>query len=298
MTRAIITGGRGFAGRHLEAELAAAGYDVVPLDRGDRFDVTDRDGVHHIFAALRPDVVFHLAAFAHVGASWDTPIEVWRVNTEGTLNVLHAANDAGARRVVVTGSAEEYGRVDETVDRVSETTPLRPMSPYGASKVAADFLALQAWLGNGLETIRVRPFNHTGAGQTGQFLAPALAQRVAAAERESHDEIIVGNVDPVRELLDVRDVVRAYRLLAELGEPGEAYNVCAGIGYRVGELAETMLSLAQRPLRLVVDPDLVRPVEVPRLVGDPTKLAAATGWTPQYSLADTLGEVLAQARLQ
>jgi GDP-4-dehydro-6-deoxy-D-mannose reductase len=295
--RAVITGGRGFAGRHLEVELGTAGYDVVALDRGDAFDVTDRDGGHHVFAALKPTVVFHLAAFAHVGASWDAPVAVWRVNTEGTLNVLDAARDADVHRVVVIGSAEEYGRVDKDVDRVDENAPLRPMSPYGASKVAADYLALQAWLGNALETIRVRPFNHTGAGQTGQFLAPALAQRVAAAERDEHDVITVGNVDPVRELLDVRDVVRAYRLLAEHGTPGEAYNVCAGVGYQVGELAATMLSLARRPLRLEVDPALVRPVEVPRLVGDPAKLMAATGWIPEHTLAETLATVLDAARV-
>ncbi len=173
---------------------------------------------------------------------------------------------------------------------------MRPITPYGASKVAASYLALQAWLGSGLETIRVRPFNHTGPGQSARFLVPALAQRIVEAERDERDEIAVGNLDPVRDVNDVRDVVRAYRLLASDGAPGEVYNVCSGTGVSVREIAELLLAHAQRPLRLVQDPALVRPVEVPRLVGDASKLRAATGWEPEYTLDDTLRDVLQGAR--
>jgi GDP-4-dehydro-6-deoxy-D-mannose reductase len=293
--RCVITGGRGFAGAYLQRELLDAGHDVHLLDRADGFDVCDWELVHHTFASLRPEIIYHLAAFTHVGESWGAAVDVWRVNAEGTLNILEAAADCSARRVLVVGSAEEYGRVDPSIGRVSEKTELRPVTPYGVSKVAADYLALQAWLGTGLETVRVRPFNHTGAGQLARFVVPALAARVAHAEHLGESKIVVGNLDPVRELLDVRDVVRAYRLLAEDGEPGDVYNVCAGVGYRVGEIADALLALADRPLELEVDPALVRPVDVPRLIGDGSKLAA-TGWAPRFELDDTLRAVLDAAR--
>jgi GDP-4-dehydro-6-deoxy-D-mannose reductase len=298
VTLAAITGGRGFAGQHLARELVAAGQDVVLLDRSDGFDVADRAHVHDRFTGLCPQVVYHLAAFTHVGDSWQAPVETWRVNTEGTLNVLDACVAAGVGRVVVVGSAEEYGRIDPAIERVDETAELRPASPYAASKVAADYLALQAFLGEALETVRVRPFNHSGPGQSPRFLVPAVAARIASAEADGRDTIAVGNLDPVRELLDVRDVVRAYRLLAELGEPGAVYNVCSGVGRPVREPVEAMLAHSTRPLQLVVDPALVRPVDVPRLVGDPTCVHAATGWEPQIPLAQTLREVLEDARHQ
>ncbi len=296
MSLAVITGGRGFAGTHLAHALVEHGGDAVVLDRSDGFDVTDRDAVHHRFASLRPDVVYHLAALTHVGESWSAARSVWRVNAEGTLNVLDAARDASVTRVVVIGSAEEYGRSADRSTRLTEDSELLPVSPYAVSKVAAEFLALQAWLGHGLEVVRVRPFNHTGAGQSPRFVIPALAARVARAERDGSDAVVVGNLDAVRELLDVRDVVRAYASLAELAAPGDVYNVCVGVGHRVGDLAARLLAMASRRLDLVVDPALTRPIETPRLVGDPTKLVATTGWRPEHTVDDTLQWVLDDAR--
>ena len=295
--KALVTGAHGFAGRYLVRHLREMGDDVVELDRGGEHgvDVVDRAGVHTVIDAHRPDVVYHLAAFTHVGESWSVPTEVLRVNVEGTANVLDAARAADVGRVVVIGSAEEYGRAGPD-GSLSEDTPVQPTSPYAASKAAASLLALQAHLGAGLDTVRVRPFNHTGPGQPPKFLVPALAHRIAAAERDAVDDIAVGSLDPVRDLSDVRDVVRAYRLLAEHGTAGEVYNVCSGQGVTVRDVAEQLVGLATRPLRLTVDPALVRPVDVPRLVGDGTRLRAATGWEPAYSLAETLRDVLDAAR--
>jgi GDP-4-dehydro-6-deoxy-D-mannose reductase len=200
------------------------------------------------------------------------------------------------RRVLVIGSSEEYGLVQGAPHPVSEDEPLRPFTPYGASKVGAGFLALQAFLGSGLETVRVRAFNHTGPGQPPRFMVPALAHRVAQTEHDLGDTIAVGNLDPIREVNDVRDVVRAYRLLVEHGEPGEVYNVCSGVGIEVREVAQRLLAMATRPLELRVDPALARPADVPALVGDPAKLIAATGWQPRHSLAATLTDLLAVAR--
>jgi GDP-4-dehydro-6-deoxy-D-mannose reductase len=294
--RAVITGGHGFVGGYLRAHLVEHGDDVVILDRTDGFDVTDADGTARAIADARPDVVYHLAAFTHVGQSWASPAAVFRVNAEGTFNVVDAARACGARRVLIVGSAEEYGRVADPCVPLREDIALRPASPYGVSKAAAGLIGQQAYLAHGFETIHVRPFNHTGAGQTPAFVAPAIAQRIIEAERTGAEHIAVGNLDPVRELLDVRDVVRAYRLLAEKGVPGEAYNVARGRGYSIREIAETMLSFATTPIRLEVDPALVRPVEVPKLVGDPAKLTAATGWSPEHELADTLRWVFDASR--
>ena len=296
--KVAVTGARGFVGPHLVAHLEESGDDVLGLDRHgpDPFDVTDASQVRSRLTDARPEVVYHLAALSHVGDSWDSPMTSFRVNAEGTLNILNTCAALGTERVVVVLSSEEYGRVDAADLPLTEGAPLRPVTPYGAAKCAADLLALQAFLGEGLPTVRVRPFGHTGPGQSPRFVVPALATRIARAEHEEHDEIPVGSLDAVRDLSDVRDVVRAYRLLAEHGEPGEVYNVCSGTGVSVREVADRLIARARRPIELVTDPELVRPVEVPRLVGDNSRLRTATGWSPRYSLDETLADVLEDAR--
>lgn len=296
--RALVTGGSGFVGRHLLAHLRECGDETSDLDRHGEYpvDVTDAEAVREAIEAARPEVVYHLAAVSHVGGSWSAPAQVFRVNAEGTLHVLRSWADAGVARVVVVASADVYGAVTPEDLPIAEDAPLQPLTPYGASKAAADVLALQAYLGDGLETVRVRAFNHTGPGQAPRFLVPALAERIARAERDGSTEVALGALDPVRDLSDVRDVVRAYRLLAEQGEPGEAYNVCSGRGVSVAEVAEQLVRLSSRDLHVTVDRELVRPVDVPRLVGDPAKLHAATGWEPVIPLERTITEVLAEAR--
>jgi GDP-4-dehydro-6-deoxy-D-mannose reductase len=295
--KALVTGATGFVGPHLLALLRSCGDDVVtPGDQTGSFDITDRALVHDAFDAHRPEVVYHLAAWSEVGTSWQDPTKCLRVNVEGTANVLDAARASGVQRVLVVGSSEEYGKVVPGTARLDEDAPLRPMTPYGASKVAASYLALQAWLGGGLETVRVRAFSHTGVGQSDRFVVPALARRIVVAEHEGAPAIPVGNREPVRDLCDVRDIVRAYRLLVEHGAAGEVYNVCRGSGVTVGEIADRLATHASRPLEFVVDDALVRPVEVPYLVGDPSKIFAATGWVPEHTLDETLDTVLADAR--
>jgi GDP-4-dehydro-6-deoxy-D-mannose reductase len=297
--KALVTGSTGFVGPYLCAHLEACSDEVLtPGDEHASFDVTDRDEVAAVLGRLRPEVVYHLAARSNVADSWSDPTSCLRTNVEGTQNVLDAARAASVRRVLVVGSAEEYGRVDPRDLPLREDTPLRPLTPYGVSKVAASFAALQAWIGSGLETVRARPFTHTGPGQRPTFAVPALARRIALAERDGADAIVAGALDPVRDISDVRDVVRAYRLLMERGTPGEVYNVCRGTGVSVGEVAQRLLHRAHRRLRLETDPALLRPSEVPRLVGDPSKLRDATGWEPEHSLDATLDAVLADARAQ
>jgi GDP-4-dehydro-6-deoxy-D-mannose reductase len=295
--RAAVTGATGFVGPHLCDHLRAAGDEVVELgDEHGACDITDRASIEQLLRTRAPEVVYHLAAFSNVAASWREPTACLRVNVEGTQNVLDAARAAGVRRVLVVGSAEEYGIVDPSDIPLLEYAPIRPVSPYGASKVAASFLALQAWLGAGLETIRVRPFNHTGPGQTTAFFVPGFAARIVAAERAHTGTVTAGSLDAVRDLTDVRDIVRAYRMLMCDGTPGEVYNVSRGEGVRISEVADKLLARAERPLHIEFDPKLMRPADIPVLIGDSGRLRAATGWTPEIALDDTLDAVLADVR--
>jgi GDP-4-dehydro-6-deoxy-D-mannose reductase len=295
--RALVTGGRGFVGTHLVAHLAEAGDDVTIVDHADGgADITDADATRQVLEAAHPEVVYHLAGFADVGASWRDPAAALRLNAFGTLNVLEACRAAGVDRVVCVASADVYGMVTEAELPLDEDAEIRPTSPYAASKVAADALAQQAHLGHGLCVVRVRPFNHIRPGQAEQFVAPALAGRIARAERDGDEVVAVGNLTPRRDLTDVRDVVRAYRLLAERGEPGAVYNVCTGHDVAIQDLADQLLEMADRPLRLEPDPDLVRPVDLPVLRGDPGRLRAATGWEPRIPLEQTLRDLLDDLR--
>jgi GDP-4-dehydro-6-deoxy-D-mannose reductase len=294
--KALITGAEGFVGRHLTEHLRDCGDTVVGVDRGDGPDLLDPRGLVELLEAEAPDVVYHLAGWSDIGASWSHPLTAFEVNAVGTLNLLQACITTSGPRVLAVSSADVYGVVAPEELPITESFPFRPVTPYAASKVAADQLALQSWLGHGLETIRVRAFNHLGPGQRPDFVAPAIADRIARNERDDLGEVPVGNLTPRRDITDVRDVVRAYRLLMELGEPGEAYNVCSGRDVSIAELARQLLAMADRPMELLVDPDLQRPVETPVLLGDPTKINLATGWVPEIPIGTTLADVLAERR--
>lgn len=296
--KALVTGSSGFVGRHLMAHLAAEGDDVRGFDRVNGGpDLLDLEATSDALVEARPNVVYHLAGDADVGGSWSHPESTFRTNAEGTLSVLMAARAAGVERVLVVGSADVYGRVASDDLPIDEDVALRPVSPYAASKVAAEYLALQAGLGFGQEVIRARPFNHLGPGQTDRFVAPALARRIARNEITGQSIVPVGNLTPRRDFTDVRDVVRAYRLLVMHSQPGEVYNICSGRAIPVQELADRLIALSTSPMRLESDPDLQRGVDIPVLCGDNTKLREATGWAPQLSLDETLADLLAEARI-
>lgn len=295
--KALVTGAHGFVGRHLVEHLTEMGDEVVGADRADGgLDITRADDVASLMSRVRPEAVYHLAGDSDVGGSWSSPVETFRANAEGTLNVLLACVDSGVDRVLAVSSADIYGRVTEEELPLAEDAPLRPVSPYAASKVASDFLALQSYLGHGLAVIRARPFNHIGPGQRDRFVAPAIAHRVARNELESVETVPVGNLAPRRDFTDVRDVVRAYRLLVLRGTPGEAYNVCRGEDIAVRDLAVRLVAMAHKPMRLEADPTLQRPVDIPVLRGDPGKLRRATGWEPEISLEQTLEDLLDEWR--
>jgi GDP-4-dehydro-6-deoxy-D-mannose reductase len=287
---AYLTGGTGFVGEWLLRHLFEAGDTA--LAPGPEVDVTDPALIAADLRSAQPDVVYHLAALTHVGQSWRDPVETFRVNAMGTLNLLEAAASCDVPPVVVlVSSAEVYGPTPDAV-ALDEHCELRPVTPYAASKVAAEFLGLQAFLGRGVRVVRARPFNHVGPGQVGDFVVAALARRMVEAELNKGGPVRVGNLEASRDFTDVRDVVRAYRLLALDGVAGEAYNVCSGQAIAIAALAEQMAGLLSCEVTFVQDPELFRPVEVPVLVGDASKLVAATGWHPSIELATTLSDVI------
>ncbi len=290
--RALITGGKGFVGTWLAEHLRRCGDEVVAIDI--ETDIADQEALDPVVADAAPDAVYHLAARTHVGESWKVPAEVLRVNVLGTAAVLAAARRvAGGPRVLVVSSAEVYGSVRPEQLPLGERAPVAPATPYAASKAAAEQVALQAWRGYGQPVVVVRPFNHVGPGQAPTFAVPALARRIVEARRTGAGTLTVGTLTTRRDFTDVRDVVQAYRLLVERGEPGAVYNVCSGHDVAMRDLAARLLELAGADLELVTDPELVRPVDVPVLRGDPALLEEATGWKPAIPLDDTLRDVLA-----
>ncbi|MDQ1437920.1 MAG: GDP-4-dehydro-6-deoxy-D-mannose reductase [Acidimicrobiaceae bacterium] len=293
--RAYVTGGHGFVGTWLVRHLEACG-DEVTAPHASAVDITDARGLAASMAEAEPDAVYHLAGFAHVGQSWERPDEVFTVNALGTLHVLEAARALGRSmpRVLVVSSAEVFGRVQSDDLPLTEGSPIQPVSPYAASKAAAELLAVQAHLGRGVPAIVARPFNHAGPGQSPDFVVPAFARRIVEAKASGAAALRVGNLTPRRDITDVRDVVRAYRLLVERGEPGRSYNICSGHDVAIADLVVRMCALAGVPdLAIDVDPDLLRPADVPVLRGDPGRLVEATGWHPEISLDQTLADTLA-----
>jgi GDP-4-dehydro-6-deoxy-D-mannose reductase len=228
-----------------------------------------------------------------VGESWDAPVEVLRVNVLGTAEVLAAARRVDPTpRILVVSSAEVYGTVTPDQLPLTEQTPPAPVTPYAASKLAAEEVALQAWRGHGQPVVVARPFNHIGPGQSPRFAVAALARRIVEAQRAGAPTMAVGTLESRRDFTDVRDVVRAYRLLLTSGQAGVRYNVCSGQDRSVAEIAACLLDLSGARLILERDPALVRPVDLPVLRGSPARLEAETGWTPRIPLEATLRDVI------
>lgn len=291
--RALVTGAGGFVGRHLVAHLVSCGDEVIETDRATGGpDVADAAAMAALVGEAGPEVVFHLAGQADVAGSWRDPVGTLRANAEGTLATLAACQAAGVGRVVVVTSAEVYGKVDAGEMPIGEDRALDPVSPYAASKAAAEMICV-AWANQGLGVVRARAFNHLGPGQSEAFVAPAIAARLVRARRDGVGHISVGNLEARRDFTDVRDVVRAYRMLAVSGVSGEAYNVCSGQHHSIAEVVESLLALTGHDVELVTDPALARPSDVPLLVGDPAKIRSQCGWEPEIDLSTTLADVVA-----
>jgi GDP-4-dehydro-6-deoxy-D-mannose reductase len=240
---------------------------------------------------------YHCAGLAHVAASWTDTAAPLAVNVLGTHHLFEALRLAGIRcRVLVTGSAHVYGTSSLPI---AEDHLLAPASPYAFSKLAQERLALRAGVEDGVEVIVTRSFNHTGARQKPAFAASGMARQIALIERDALEPVIrVGNLDARRDLIDVRDTVRAYAALMVSGAAGTVYNVASGIGRPVRDILDALLSRARLPIRVETDPELLRPNDVPVLVGDPTRLEKTTGWTPQISFEQMIDDLLEYWRAQ
>ena len=310
--RAMVTGVTGFVGGYLVEHLIGSGDVVVGLSssgrwpaelehlarvvRLERYDLTDGEGTQlaDLLGRKQPDVVYHLAAQANPQVSLADPRGTWALNLGGTLNLLEAIRASGTRpRVVLVGSGACYGNPGSEQIPVREDCPMRPNSPYAASKGAADLLGIQHFLAHGTDVVIARPFNHAGPRQSASYVLSALARQVAEVEAGKAPRVEVGNLDVVRDFTDVRDIVRGYRLLAGTGVPGEIYNLGTGRGTRISEALDTLAALAGRAVEVHVDPARVRPVDQPLLIADPSKIHAATGWEPDFPIEKTLADMLA-----
>lgn len=303
-----MTGASGFVAAHLLPRLVTAGATPLalgppglppPAGVADAFvaDLREREPVAAAIADARPDAVIHLAAQSSAARSFEAPAETFAVNTLGTWHLLEAVNAHAPRaRVLAVGTSEVYGPQSPGT-RVGEDAPFRPVSPYALSKAAADAAAEAAVAHRGLDVVRTRSFGHTGPGQTSRFVIPAWAEQIAAIERGAADPVLrVGNLDVTRDLCDVRDVVDAYVALLERGVRGAAYNVCRGEGAALRDVLARLVALSHVPVTVEVDPARLRPADVPYLVGDPSRIAADTGWRASIPFERTLADVLEEWR--
>lgn len=310
--RAFITGADGFVGQWLVRELQDAGYDVhggsraarMPLRTLDavrasamhwhRIDLLEPDSLRAAVNASRPDTIFHLAAQSNVPASIADPADTIEVNLLGTVRLLDACRrEAPDAMIVVVGSADVYGAADPANMPLREDAPLRPVNPYAASKAAAEVATLQYARCGWVRALVTRSFNHTGPGQSAAFAAPAFAKQIAAIRSGGQPPVLsVGNLKALRDFLDVRDVVAAYRLLAERGGPCNVYNVCSGAVVSMRDIVDELVRIAGVDVKIEEDPARMRPSDTPLLVGDAGALQRATGWRPSIPLAQTLTDLL------
>jgi GDP-4-dehydro-6-deoxy-D-mannose reductase len=288
--RVLITGAGGFAGLHLRSALEARGIETI----GSSADVRDGDALSAEVRAARPDAIAHLAAITSVADAWSREREVWEVNAIGTLNVVLAvAEHAPEARLLVTSSAEVYGRISEGEGPVDEDRAVAPVSPYGRSKAAAELACAR----EDIDVVVARPFPHTGPGQTETFAIASFAGQIARIEAGQAAPVIkVGDLAARRDYSDVRCAVDAYVRLLEQRRGPPVFNVATGTALSMRSILDRLLALATREIAVEVDPSRIRPADIPLLVGSPRRLAKSTGWRPTRPLDETLADVLNAAR--
>lgn len=308
--RALITGATGFAGSHLaeyliaHTDLEVWGTDISSNDRNIAHikenlefvvgDMSEPAVASGILSQAQPDYIFHLAAQAFVPQSWSDPWDTIANNVRAELNILQTLVDSGpSTRVLIAGSADEYGMIRPDELPVTEATPLRPYNPYAVSKVAQDLLGYQYFASHGLPVVRVRPFNHIGPRQSPAFVTSDFAKQIAEIELADREpKLRVGNLDARRDFTDVRDIVQAYHLALERGEPGEVYNLGAERAYSIDQVLDMLLDLSDAQIEVVQDTTRLRPTDVPVVVSDCSKFRQSTGWRATVSMEESLQDIL------
>lgn len=305
MSRALIIGGAGFVGEYLAKHLLECGDSVhitkLPQEGFSlagtevcELDILDAPAVRALIEELAPEHIYHLAAQSSVGLSWKNPALTIDINIKGTCNVLQALSDSKSEaKLLLLGSGEEYGYLRPEETPVCEENPLRPGNVYAVTKVSQNMLGAVYARAYGLNVMCTRAFNHIGPNQRAGFVLPDFCKRVAEIEAGACEAVLqVGNLDAKRDFTDVRDVVCAYRLLMERGQPGETYNIGSGKAIAISALLEMVLSLTKAEIRIERDPSRMRPADVPCIEADTSKLFAATGWKPQIPLESSVAQCL------
>lgn len=307
MKKAYITGISGFAGSYLAEYLLQNDYKVGGTHISDnvqnidhikqeielhRVDLMDLEAVEKSIDNFSPDIIFHLAALTSPAESFKEPSKVFTNNIAAQLNLFEAVRKSSITpRILITSSAEIYGLVSASDLPISEDTQMRPGSPYAVSKIAQDYLGLQYNLSYGMDIIRVRPFNHIGPRQTGQFVVASFAKQIAEIERKGEGKIKVGNLEAKRDFTDVRDIVKAYEILGKLGVSGEAYNAGSGVSHKISQILYLLLENSKQKIEVEIDPAKLRPSDVPDIRSDNTKIEKL-GWKPEIALDKTLKDTL------
>ena len=304
MAKIFITGINGFVGKHLIRQYSkdeivglvkdSTGEDLGKNVKTHQGDILDKQRIQDIISEIRPDIIFHLAALTSPAESLKNPVETINNNVSGQLNILEAVRNLEIDcKMLVVSSAEVYGNVNEKNIPTTESAELLPNTPYGVSKATQDLLGYQYSKSYGLKNVRVRPFNHIGPGQAPIFVVSAFAKQIAMIERGQQEKIIkVGNLTPKRDFTDVRDVVRAYKLLMEKGKAGEVYNIGSGKSYEISEILNILLSFSSEKIEVVEEESLVRKVDVKELRCDFSKLNNDTGWEPEIPIEKSLQDTL------
>jgi GDP-4-dehydro-6-deoxy-D-mannose reductase len=309
--KVLITGITGFVGSHLaDFLLSKHNVEVHGIERWrskteniehiksklnlHECDIRDSSSVRKVIDEVRPDKIFHLAGQSFVPSSWSAPAETLTTNIIGELNIFEAVKSTLIKPVIlIAGSSEEYGMVNKNEIPVKETNPLRPLSPYGVSKVGQDLLAYQYFMSYKMNIVRTRAFNHTGPRRGEVFAESDFAKQIVKIEKGLQEPVInVGNLNAVRDFTDVRDIVRAYCVALEKAKYGEIYNICSGKGYSIREILEILLSFSNIKPKLKVDPKRMRVSDVPMLIGSNSKFKKETQWKPTIPLSNTLGDLL------
>ncbi|HVZ67120.1 MAG TPA: GDP-mannose 4,6-dehydratase [Patescibacteria group bacterium] len=317
MKKALITGITGFAGSFLAENLVSTGeYEVSGTYLSDssvnnvssisdkvtlhKVDLQIEEEVNDLISNLKPDFIFHLAALTSPAESFKNPSEFINNNIDVEINLLEAVRRADIKpRILIVSSAETYGAVKSGDLPINENTPMMPVNPYAVSKLAQDRLGYQYFAAYKIPIVIIRPFNHIGPKQSPDFVVSSFAKKIAEIESGKTEPILkVGNLTAKRDFTDVKDMVEAYRLLLEKGEEGEAYNAGSGKSTEIKSILDTLLSFSDKQIAVEVDDSLLRPIDVPELVCDNTKIKAATGWEPKIPLEQTLKEVLDYWRSQ
>lgn len=305
MKKVLITGSEGFVGRHLWKELESNGYEVYGTSllapktglSQNVFvcDIESRAQLSSLIIKIKPDAIFHLAGWSNSGTSFANPQKTFEINVIGTLNLLESVRKISDYhpRIIAVGSSAEFGTVPPKNLPITEKTPLNPSSPYGVSKVSAWFVCRQYVTSYKMDTVYATPFNHTGPGQLSGFLAPDIASQIALIESGKREPTVkTGDLTTLRDILDVRDVVRAYRLLLEKGKTGERYLICTGKSTPVRKVVEILLSFSSVKIKIETDPKKLRPSDMLEQRGDPKKFFQTTGWKPEIHLEKTLKDLL------